>query len=88
MDCLPKGGILKVEAGENNGSTLVSGSGQDAGIREQTAQALDLSMSRKMLEPKYVHPYITGLLAQSYGYKITILKHESSVHIVLTLPDA
>ncbi|MCB1721241.1 MAG: hypothetical protein KDI11_05755 [Alphaproteobacteria bacterium] len=88
MDCLPKGGILKVEAGESNGSTLLIASGQDAGIREQTAQALDLSMSREMLGPKYVHPYITGLLAQSYGYKITILKHEGSVHIVLTLPDA
>jgi len=89
MDCLPKGGTLKVEAGESGRSTLVSAAGPNAGIREETAQALDLSMSREALEPKYVHPYITGLLAQTYSYRISILQSESdSVQIVMTLPGA
>jgi len=89
MDCLPKGGTLKVEAGESGRSTLVSAAGPNAGIREETAQALGLAMSREALEPKYVHPYITGLLAQTYSYRISILQSESdSVQIVMTLPGA
>ncbi|MCB9982386.1 MAG: hypothetical protein H6861_01755 [Rhodospirillales bacterium] len=89
MDCLPKGGTLSVGAGANANLTLVSAKGPDASIREGNAAALNLSMPRGQLEPKYVHAYITGVLAEHYGYKLSVTKTgDDSVEITMQLPAA
>jgi hypothetical protein len=72
MECLPKGGTLSVKAGNNAGESLITASGPDANIRGQTARALSGDLHRDALEPKYVHPYITGLLAKTYGFSVSI----------------
>jgi len=92
-ECLPKGGTLTVTAGEQNGQTLITARGTDANIRGQTAKALSNAMHRDVLEPKYIHPYVTGLLCGSYGYKISLHDvardlGDNSVIITLEHPPA
>lgn len=84
IECLPKGGTLRVGPGPARGQTAITASGADANIRGQTAKALSLDMHRDVLEPKYVHPYLTGLLTKTYGYGITIADGGSE-SVVITL---
>lgn len=84
MDCLPKGGTLKVAPGPAGGQTLVHAAGENAGIRERSSEALAQSLPRENLEPKYVHPFITGLLGQAYGYSISMVENNDGVDIILT----
>jgi len=88
MDCLPKGGILSVKEGQENGTTVVLASGENAGVRELTATALTLEMPRETLEPKYVHSYMTGLLAKAYGYILSIKDTDQGAEITMVLPTA
>lgn len=89
MDCLPKGGSLSVKAGDGTGSSVIVAEGPDATVREDSAAALALSMPRECLEPKYAHAYITGLLAESYGYRLSIAQAgDGRVEIAIVLPDA
>lgn len=70
FECMPKGGVISVGAGAG-GETVIEAKGADAAVREMTSEALSLSMARETLEPKHVHAYVTGLLAQSYGFTIS-----------------
>lgn len=86
MECLPKGGTLKVQAGEEN-ETVIVASGENACIRERTGEALEQKIPREALEPKYVHPFLTGLLGKAYGYSASMHEPEENVvHIHLKLP--
>lgn len=86
MECLPKGGTLQVRAGEGN-ETIIIATGENACIRERTGEALEQKIPRDALEPKYVHPFLTGLLGQSYGYSASMHEaEEGAVHIHLKLP--
>lgn len=87
IECLPKGGVLSVSAGSSQGQSLIIASGTDANIRGQTAKALACDMHRDVIEPKYVHPYVTGLLAKTYGFSVSIAESGvGSVTITLTCP--
>lgn len=87
MDSMPKGGTLEVNAGPENNQTIVRGKGEDASVRERSAEALALKLPREALEPKYVHPHITALLAKSYGYQIFIADiPDGGVEILLICP--
>ena len=86
MDCLPKGGTLQVKAG-SAGQTIIIAQGEDAAIRERSGEALSLEMPKDTLEPKYVHSYMSGLIAQSYGYSFSMAASgDNSVEITLTHP--
>lgn len=86
MDCLPKGGVLGVEE-DGTEKIIVSGAGTDAHVRPGVDKALFLKMPEEQIEPKYVHGYIMGLLAQQYGFKVDLITgEENKVSIVLTLP--
>ncbi len=87
MDCLPKGGVLKVEE-QSKDVIVVSGEGNDAHVRPGVDKALTLSMPQEQIEPKYVHGYIMGLLAQQYGFEVSLdTSEDSKVSIALTLPS-
>jgi histidine phosphotransferase ChpT len=89
MECLPKGGTLSVKPGAKAGTSEITATGTDAQVRGQTAKALSNEMHRDILEPKYIHPYVTGLLAKTYGYSVSIGDSgNGSVTIVLALPVA
>jgi histidine phosphotransferase ChpT len=88
MECLPKGGELSVEAGAMAGQTLVHARGANAGARDMMAEALALGIKDE-LEPKHVHAYMTGLLAQAYDFKVSISDTApDSVTLLLELPSA
>ncbi|MCB1651149.1 MAG: hypothetical protein KDI46_03765 [Alphaproteobacteria bacterium] len=89
LDCLPKGGELIVQAGDKRGSTDVIVSGENAAPREKVAEALSLGLPQNMLEPKYIHAYTSGLLADKYGFKL-FLSHgvPGSVTINIVHPAA
>jgi histidine phosphotransferase ChpT len=71
MEALPKGGKL-IALATPEGNTLVRAEGADAGLRGDSEEALKLGMTPDKLEPKYVHPYMTGLIAKYHGFKITV----------------
>ncbi len=70
IECLPKGGKFSIE-GQPDGSTLVRAEGENSGLRDNTAAALCLSISTDNMNPKYVHAYMSGLLARHHGYEIS-----------------
>lgn len=70
IESLPKGGTLSVKA--DGGNILVLARGPDAGLREGMEAALALSLPREKLEPKFVHAYMCGLIADHYGYKLSV----------------
>ena len=84
IDCLPKGGVLNVESVNDDPMHLrVSAMGEDAGIRDRSGEALALSIARDDLEPKYIHPYITGLVVQHYGFAVSMQEGDDQVEILL-----
>jgi len=75
QDALPKGGVITVAYDADKNVTTISGEGQDAHIRPQVDQALDRSIAVDAIDPRLVHPYITGVMAAQYGYSIAIGEH-------------
>lgn len=71
MDCLPKGGVLSVTH-EGDQDFTVSATGENSAFREGTESALTLKVSSESLEPKHVHPYVMGILADQYDFKIAL----------------
>ncbi len=67
-ECLPRGG--SVSAAPESGATVITVEGRDAGPRPMAQDAMALKIAADRLEPKLVHPYVTGLLAQLNGYTI------------------
>ncbi len=87
MDCLPKGGKITVTAGQGEQS-IITASGENAGVRQLSGSALMLTMPRVTLEPKYVHAYITGLLGKNYGYSFALNDDtDGEVKIIMNLPS-
>ena len=85
MECLPKGGRLSVV--KDSEGTRISAHGEDAGLRGNAADALTLAMPVAQIEPKYVHAYMTGLLAKHYGIKIDVSSASpSQVDFLLSAP--
>ncbi len=87
MDSLPKGGEIQVITGENN-ETLIKVTGENAALRECTGEALLLDMLPEELEPKYIHPYMTGLIAQHYRYCVTPSAQEENILILKITPPS
>ncbi len=88
MDCLPKGGEIIVCAG-NPGETLIKVTGENAAARPMMNEALICGISPDDLGPKHIHAYVTGLLAKTYNFKISISDSDlNSVTLLLALPSA
>jgi len=68
-ECLPKGGVITVDkAGQN--ITSIKASGQDAALKPPMDKALSNEIHQDALEPRYVHAYMSGLLAKQYGFQL------------------
>ncbi len=70
-DGLPKGGMVSVKAQEDD-SLLISAEGEKANLKDNIIEALALKTPVEDLDPKLVHPFITRLFANKYGYEITV----------------
>lgn len=83
MECLPRGGTLRVSGGDN-GAIIISGHGENAALKKGFAACIDGKISPSDLEPSMTHPHISALLAQHYGIQLTCAQAgENSVEFSL-----
>lgn len=85
-ECLPKGGIIKVKAGSGE-ETLITAEGQDAVVRDGVEDSLALRLDPSTLDPRLVHPYAIGVLANSYDFALSFAEKEPG-RAVLSLKRA
>lgn len=83
QECLPKGGTIKVEAGNEN-ETLIIAEGQNCAPRPNVALALSRDIPLDDLDPRLIHPYALSVLATNYDLSISIAE-ESEGRTVLRL---
>jgi len=79
MESLPKGGYISVRPSGDSASLIIA-EGEGANVRDQVEEALAQSLSPDDLDPRLVHPYAVSVMANSYGYKIS-LKSQSEDRI-------
>ena len=70
-EALPKGGMIRVAV--DGAAVTVLGEGADAHIRPLVDKALARDIDLSEIDPRLVHPYITGVLAAQYGHNINII---------------
>lgn len=83
QECLPKGGSVAARAGDKN-ETLFIAEGTGATIRDNVAEALAQDIAIADLDPRLVHPYTVGMLANHYGYAIAV-KERAEGRIVFSM---
>ena len=71
MECLPKGGTVFVDPG-NGSQTIIKAEGPDATVREHVEAALKQELDAETLDPRLVHPYTVSLIAETYGFNISL----------------
>lgn len=71
MEALPKGGTVFVKAGEDS-DTIVTAEGDGATLRDQTEDALLHKIPVETLDPRLVHPYVIGMIAELYDFAISV----------------
>lgn len=71
MECLPKGGTIFVDPGEGN-QTIIKAEGPDATVREHVEAALKQDIDAETLDPRLVHAYTVSLIAETYGFDISL----------------
>lgn len=71
-EALPKGGNIAVAADSDADTMLITGSGENAGFREGFLDALLQKTMIENIDNKYVHAYLTGILAKQYGFHISV----------------
>ena len=88
IDCLPKGGTLSFSC-EEPGTYKITATGEDCGPKHEMEEALKHEIAKEALEPKHIHAYVTTLLAEHYGYRLTLHeKNEGTTGFLLTIPSA
>ena len=86
MECLPKGGYISVRPAGDSASTIIA-EGDGATVRAQVEEALEQKLDPEDLDPRLVHPYAISVLADSYGFKISI-KSQAEGRIEFTMDCA
>lgn len=85
-ETLVKGGFVMVRPGEGN-QTLVIAEGDGVLLRDNVETALRQEIATENLDPRLVHPYALSVIAEHYGYKISIKdKREDRVTFVIDCP--
>lgn len=87
MECLPKGGYISVRPAGDHASTIIA-EGEGATVREQVEEAMEQKLEPEDLDPRLVHPYAIGVLAESYGYKLSIKSQdEGRIEFTMDCPE-
>jgi len=89
MECLPKGGYISVRPamGDDKGHTAIIAEGEGAIIRDQVEDAMAQKIEPDDLDPRLVHPYAIGVLADSYDYSLAIKSQaDARIEFLLTCP--
>ena len=77
QECLPKGGTIAVTAADMAGVNLITATGDDAALRSDFDTAMDGNLAPDNLDPRLVHPYALGVLAQHYNLDLKIAGQEN-----------
>lgn len=70
-EALPKGGYISVRPADTLQTTIIA-EGNGAIIRDGVEEAMSHKIDINNLDPRLVHPYALSMIAQSYGYTVTI----------------
>ena len=84
LEFLPRGGELSVEPSTPN-TIIVHAKGTGALVREGFTQALKGALEMNDLEPKFMHPFMTGILARHYGYTTHVDTTQDHVQLSLSI---
>ncbi|MFA5592548.1 MAG: histidine phosphotransferase family protein [Micavibrio sp.] len=88
MECLVKGGYISVRPGEGD-QTIIIAEGDTVLLRDNVEEALKQEIAADDLDPRLVHPYAISVIADHYGYKLSIKdKREDRVSFILDCPPA
>lgn len=88
MECLPKGGYISVRPAGDNATTIIA-EGEGATVRDQVEDALAQKIEPEDLDPRLVHPYAISVLANGYGYDLSIKSQgEDRIEFKLECPEA
>lgn len=84
VDCLPKGGVVGVEAtpGTQGLALVVSAQGEGARLEPEARIALAADVAIDELSPRTVHTFFTARLAESLGGELTVEDGGDDVAIV------
>ena len=91
MECLPKGGYISVRPamGDDQGNSLIIAEGEGATVRDQVEDALEQKLEPEDLDPRLVHPYAIGVLADSYDFNLSIKSQaDGRIEFMMTCPVA
>lgn len=88
-DCLPKGGVVAVEAADEGGTLEVRAvaTGLRASLRAAMSSALQGEQSERELQADVIIPALTMLLARQHGFEILTRYSPERVELALRLPS-
>ena len=91
MECLPKGGYISARPamGDDKGHSAIIAEGEGATVRDQVEDAIAQKIEPDNLDPRLVHPYAIGVLADSYGYNLSIKSQgDGRIEFLMKCPEA
>lgn len=87
MECLTKGGYISVRPGEGDQTLIIAESDNGVLLRDNVEAAMRQDIATEDLDPRLVHPYAISVIADHYGYKMSIRdKREDKITFVLDCP--
>lgn len=86
QEALPKGGSVSVKPGDDD-DTLIIAEGENAGLRENTEEALNNSLAPDDVDPRLVHPFTVGMIGKLHNFTITV-PEKSEGKVVFSLKSS
>ncbi len=88
METLVKGGYISVRP-TPEGKTQIVAEGESILLRDNVESALKQEIAADDLDPRLVHPYAISVIAEHYGYSVTIQeKRDDKIIFLITSPAA
>lgn len=89
-EVLSHGGVIRVEtiAQVENYGAVVMGIGSPALMSEQLRHALEGHVGVEEVSPRTVHAYVTGRMAEAYGFKLSIQQLSDEKINMMLMPAA
>ena len=89
MECLVKGGYISVRPGEGDQTLIIAESDNGVLLRDNVEAAMRQDIATEDLDPRLVHPYAISVLAEHYGYNLSIRdKRDDKVVFLLQCPPS
>ncbi len=89
MECLVKGGYISVRPGEGDQTLIIAESDNGVLLRDNVEAAMRQDIATEDLDPRLVHPYAIAVIAEHYGYNLSIRdKRDDRVVFVLNCPPS